>query len=173
LLAGSPVSGGQNCGPTDCPQILGALESIVLCGESHLNGGGTGGTNYLGPTGSYIEDGGDYQLGSVACSDLDDNTEATADGVLLAENDIRIMGGYCGHGGTLAAAETHTITLRSDAADTVPVKTCSFAQAEVECVFTGGPALIAGGSTIALKLVHVGNNVQDDIWCRLTARIEK
>lgn len=139
-----------------------------ICGQLDENG-----TIYFGPviTDNWLEaenDVTDASIGGTICDGLDNATEGTADAPLTGIGAYKVLGMYCITDGTLASGETIVFTARSAAADLTPSVTCSLAEAETACVsVTATTTDIAAGATIAVKAVEVGNNSDDNAWCRV------
>jgi hypothetical protein len=141
---------------------MGFTQNLVICGDD----AGTTTTNYLGPSlPSWKGDGTDYSLASTACSALDSTTEATAD-LVVSSLAMRAFGMRCISDATQAAGESLVMTLRSAAADTVPVLSCTIGEAATECRQSlASSAPIAAGATLAVKVVPAGNNSAAHVWC--------
>ena len=138
---------------------------VIACGQADENG-----TIYYGPATAVF--GGDgstsYAISSVACDALDNATEATADAPIFTNVAFKITGLYCKQSGTLGAGEAVTFTVRSAAADTTPVISCTVSEGETDCrSLTGSTTDIAAGATLAVKAVQVSDNTDDDHWCKV------
>jgi hypothetical protein len=125
------------------------------------------GTTYLGPAlAAFTGDGSDASNGSAACQALDSADEPTADGPLFANVAFKANAMYCLTGQALGAAETNTFTLRSAAANTTPVISCTISTGQTDCrSLTGTTTNIAAGAPAAIKADHVGDNNGDDFKC--------
>jgi hypothetical protein len=153
-LPANSVGGGEQSG----------IRMIApFCGD----GPNTTGTTYLGPAlAAFTGDGSDASNGSAACQALDSADEATADGPLFANVAFKANAMYCLTAQALGAAETNTFTLRSAAANTTPVITCTISTGQTDCrSLTGTTTNIAAGATVAIKADHTGNNNGDDFKC--------
>lgn len=142
----------------------GTPEFVQFCGQNDENG-----TIYLGPnTVAFGGDGSDGSLASTACDALDSATEATADAPILANTAFQVKGFWCKTAATLGTGESITFTLRSAAANTVPALSCTISESQTTCATASGTTTaIAAGATVAIKAVEVGDNADDDSWCRV------
>lgn len=150
--------------------------SVVLCGQL-----GNNGTVFLGPanvadaTGENGE-GSNAQAsaGGAVCNGLGSATEATADAPMYTNLRATITAMYCkavtDSGATGSGANGVVFTLRSDAANTVPVASCTVPTGAVECIWTPTTAalpVISAASTIAVKAVSTEDVSANDGWCRV------
>jgi hypothetical protein len=145
--------------------VTGFTQPLVICGDD----AGTTTVNYLGPSlPSWTGDGTDYSLASTACSALDSTTEATAD-LPVSTLALGVRGMRCKSNSTQAAGESLTMTVRTAAADTVPVISCVIGEAATECrTNTATTTNIVAGATLAVKVVPVGNNSAGAVQCVVT-----
>ena len=154
----------------------GASNSAIFCGQL-----ANAGTIYLGPanvadaTGENGE-GANAQAsaGGTVCNALDSATEATADAPLYTNLRVRVTGMYCkavADAGTTGSGTNGAVfTLRSAAADTAPVLTCTVPTTGIECQATPATAnipVIAAGATMAVKAVSTEDLSAMDGWCRV------
>jgi hypothetical protein len=143
-------------------------QEVIFCGQAD-----EAGTIYLGPaTAVTLGDGSaSYAIGSVGCDALDNATEATADAPLYTDVAFKVLGGICVTDGTLSS-ETVIFTMRSAAADTSPVQTCTISDAS-DCSFTTATTTdVAAGATVAIKAVQIGDNADDNLWCKVTIALQ-
>lgn len=140
-------------------EVSGMYMQAVFCGEAAENG-----TVFLGPALTSLGGAGDdTTIGGTVCDTLESGTEATADGPLFAQVPYKIMGLYCRIDGTLAGTETVVFTMRSAAADTTPVLTCTVAAGQTDCrTLTGTTTNIAAGATVAVQMTQTSNNADGE-----------
>lgn len=149
----------NSIGPTE---LTGFHQNLVICGDD----AGAATTNYLGPSlPSWKGDGSDYSLASTACDALDNTVEATAD-LVVSTLALKAHGMRCISDATQGAGESVVFTLRSAAADTTPVISCTIAEAATECRSNVATTTnIAAGATLAVKVVPTGDNAAGNVWC--------
>lgn len=165
LLDGTIAAGDLGTDSVTAIKMSAGTIRITLCGENAENG-----TTYMGPNELTVVE---PALASATCDALDDTTEATADSVFSAGFAIRPVYMKCITDGTLGASETLTITLRSGAGAVAGFGTCSIAEAETTCeTSTPSTAVIAAGATLAVQVVQVSNNADDNTKCVLFANID-
>lgn len=150
--------------------------SAILCGQL-----GNSTTIYLGPAnvGDATGENGEganaqASAGGSVCNALDSATEATADAPFYTNLPVTVTGFYCkavtDSGATGSGSNGLTFTLRSDAADTAPVASCTVPTGAVECKWTPTSTplpVIAAGSTVAIKTVDTEDLSANDGWCRV------
>jgi hypothetical protein len=153
----------NSIGPSE---LTGLVRSLIFCGDD----AGTTTTNYLGPALDSAYDGKhtDSSIGGTYCKTLDSTTEATADAP-VSTLAVKALGLRCISTATQGSGESITFTLRTGAADTVPVVSCTIGVSATECrTNTATTTNIAAGATMAVKVVPSGNNAAADAWCVTT-----
>ena len=79
---------------------------------------------------------------------------------------LKAHGMRCISDATQGAGESVVFTLRSAAADTTPVISCTIAEAATECRSNVATTTnIAAGATLAVKVVPTGDNAAGNVWC--------
>lgn len=111
--------------------------------------------------------------GAAGCDALESTTEATADAPLNASYPAFYVTGFRCSDSSDAAADV-VFTLRSAAADTSPVVSCTIAGTGTgqDCfAVISNPPLVASGATIAVKVVGTEDLSAQDASCDITIQV--
>lgn len=165
-----------NLTPTGMPAT-----DLIFCGAL-----GSSAPTFLGPasggdkTGE-LGEGGQASAGGANCNAAGSSTEATADEPLYTQFSARVLGMYCkavtDTGGTGSGTLGVTFTLRSAAANTSPVMTCTVPTGQIECAarassLATAPIIAPGALADVQAAVGAENLSANDGWCKVFVSVE-
>jgi hypothetical protein len=106
----------------------------------------------------------DYSLAGTGCAAEDNATEATADEVMFANNDVYVVGLVCAVNSS--GSNGVALSLRDDTAELTPAYSVTIATTKTTVSSSVRNIIkIAAGSTVALKTVTTENLSASDNWC--------